>query len=174
MSAPISNGKTILILGNSLVEPINTKQFSQEYDVDKYVVFTIDQAQKKLANLKKRYDKILLQLITNDIKEDSVENVISNMTTLVDEATKVSNEIVVSLGPPRSDKQEWKSKTEEVNIQLTSIYQNSSKVKVSNNSNLGNRGTPISRLYRDEVHLTYQGTYSIKYEGGSKPETTQQ
>ena len=54
ISASISNEKTILILGNSLVEPINTKQFCQEYDLDK-----------------------------------SVENVISNMTTLVDEATKV-------------------------------------------------------------------------------------
>ena len=154
------NDKTILILGNSLINPIDTDQFSQNssYKVEKHIVYTATEGSKKLDDLNTNYEKILLHLITCDVKTETVENTITNMTTLIDKAHKYTNDIVVSLGPPRSDNPDWQIKTEEVNVQLNSLYHASEHVTINNNANLGNRGRPIKRFYRDDVHLTREGT----------------
>ena len=151
--------KSILILGNSLTEPINTSQFTHEFKVEKYIVYTADEAKNKLRELQpKKYCKILIHLITNDVKNHTVNETVEKMTTLISDTCTLTNSVIVSLGPPRSDNDEWKLKTEEVNIKLTSIYNSSNEVKISSNANLGSRGNPIKRFYKDGVHLTQQGT----------------
>ena len=78
------------------------------------------------------------------------------MTTLIDKAHKYINDIVV--GPPKSDNPDWQIKTEEVNVQLNSVYHASEHVTINNNANLGNKGRPFKRFYRDDFHLTREGT----------------
>ena len=80
------------------------------------------------------------------------------MTTLIDKAHKYINDIVVSLGSPKSDNPDWQIKTEEVNVQLNSVYHASEHVTINNNANLGNKGRPFKRFYRDDFHLTREGT----------------
>ena len=149
----------MLLIGNSLINSIRPEIFSRSCKIEKIQAFTISEAEEKLSHKSlESYEKVILQLITNDVKDKTVNETVKSLKNLVENISNKVEQVIISLAPPRSDDETWQAKTEQVNAEVTAAYINHQKIKISNNGNLGSRTIPIKRFYSDDVHLSRQGT----------------
>jgi ribA/ribD-fused uncharacterized protein len=143
------------LIGNSLFQGIDEKRLSHLVDVNKTIVYTIQEAaQMKPTQLES--DLIVLQLTTNDLKVKSPAQVIDDMKCLVNKIhhSLPSCKIALSLAPLQRTHGNMNQKIKVVNASLELFYKNSSVVNSYSNDNID---ASHDSLTGDGVHLSRRG-----------------
>ena len=120
---------------------------------------TIEQALNVTKSLTKTYDCIVLQLITNDIRHHSVDEVICMLEQLIGVCKSKSQEQIISLAPERLDSSDLNYAVKWVNDAIRVRFKDHESVFTCSHDNLCHQGQPNQSLYMyDKFHLTKQGS----------------
>lgn len=125
------------------------------------MVFSADEAVKKLKALSNTYDAIVLQLISDDVKHFDAKTCIEKVCSAVEFAKKNAWIVVISLAPHRADNQELNQKTEEINQKVKAQTTDSKTVFFCDNSNMSENGKPLHKYFKDGVNLSPFGIQLI-------------
>jgi hypothetical protein len=130
---------------------------------EKKMAYTTQEAQKQHKDLGTKPDIIAYHVITNDVKEHSLQAVCENIVSLVSNTLdKLSDvNIVLSLAPVRHDNDSWENKRRTVNALLVEQFENHDKVHLCANDNIRIEEGHIN--VNDRVHLTKAGTSRLAY-----------
>jgi hypothetical protein len=154
----------VLLIGNSHLNGIDVSRVSHLASVEKQIAFTIDQAMTHSQSLQQNsYNLVVVHLVTNDVKENSAEEVMVQMSSFIsDICTRVGCKVVVSMIAERQDSQILDLKSKQVCLLLEEAFSESDSVEVVNHtvsSLQGNEGK--SPLDSDGIHLTRSGTIQL-------------
>ncbi|CAH1802071.1 unnamed protein product [Owenia fusiformis] len=149
----------VKILGSSILAHVDPSRM-YGFNTTMEQAYTIQQAKGKLENMKDKPDVIIYQVLSNDVKSESDDNIMESMEELVQltETLKEDSKIILSLPPPRKDDAKWNVRQRALNARLEARYHDKSNVVCSSNENLGYNGHPNAKFYRDDVHINMQGT----------------
>ena len=151
----------ILLIGNSHIDRIQTKNVLSNCLVHKYVGYTFDEMFEKIEELDQDYDCILLHVFTNNLRNGTPEQCVEICDEYISALSSHCkfDKIILSLPFLAMTEQELNNKIVESNILFQYKYLNKSNVTVYNNSVLSNGNVPIRKFYlRNGPHLTDQGT----------------
>ncbi|XP_071176370.1 probable DNA repair protein RAD50 [Mytilus edulis] len=153
-------GKLVLI-GNSHLKPIREKDFIYDYDTEKYIAFSFQEATHILQQIEGPVDCLVVHLFTNDIKEHSstkcLDIVEKFITFIHDKWHKIP--IIISDAIPRGDYSSINKRLQECNIHLRHKYIGNELISVCDNACIGIGGNAINKFISpDKIHLSTQGT----------------
>ncbi|CAH1795175.1 unnamed protein product, partial [Owenia fusiformis] len=154
-----------LVIGSSIVRSIDPSKLINT-DVDCISGGTIKDVHKKLTSLDKSYDRLVLQVGSNDTtkKDATAQSVINDYELLLKGAKHVCEDICVSSICPRTDKPLSQEMAETVNAQLDQLCQKDPNLIFSNNDvtfRLQNNSINTGFLDFKGLHLTKSGTNSL-------------
>ncbi len=155
--------KKVLIIGNSQVQDIDPTKFSKQHELYKAICYTIDQANNVVNSMTTEMDRVIIHLLTNDIKTASPEKVTGKMVGLVNKLCNKfpHTKVTVSLATPRGDT--LKNEALEVNDRLLNLGPRRN-VNMVHHNNLLKRGTDeifTKHFKQDKIHLSLSGTKII-------------
>ena len=136
---------------------------------------TIEHALEAVNKLHK-FEIIIIHTGVNNLKSQSPEYVASQYRTLVQEATRKADRIVLSLPIPSLTKP-WNDKINQFKRLVEIGVRDSPVITVCNNNNFKYYDNPVARYLADDVHPNEEGTRVL---AGNlircvfKPQTTQQ
>jgi Ni,Fe-hydrogenase III small subunit len=106
--------------------------------------------------------KVLIHLITNDVRVDIAPAVTAKLCSLVNECMKVmpAAQIIISTGINRCDKEVYNQRIIATNALLWDVFHGTKRVIIQDNSALSNNGRPLESCIcpNDGFHLTPTGT----------------
>lgn len=146
----------VLLIGHSHMHEFDPEKL-RGINVKKELAFNINEAQEKIRTTKETPDAVVYHLITNDIKDKSVEDCIAGMRKLVhDTKAKFNselNKVLISLPPPVAD--EWmNAKISAVNSLLKPEFE-----CIDHYHSFTRWGKRMQQMYKqDGIHLTLRGT----------------
>ena len=132
----------VAIFGSSLIKNMDAEQLSHSFRTDLQMSYTIPEAKQNICEYKRKADVVVYQLLSNDIKEKSVDVCIEEMKELIEITKNMQDnvDIIVSLPTNRGDNKSWNNKVNSVNASMKMEFQDSKRVHISDNSNLSWRG----------------------------------
>lgn len=147
--------KRVDLIGSSILKDVDESSLSSSADVYKTTAYTIPEA-LNLDIKKMKSDLIILQLTTNDLKVNSVENVVDGMKSLVTNIQKSlpKCKLALSMAPFQRTGGDINQKIHVVNSTLHLIYKHSDVITFSNVNIDPNRGC----LNLDGLHLSRRGS----------------
>lgn len=154
--------KTLLI-GNSHMKPIRTENFIENGIVHKYVEYSYEEMTEKIDELDSDYDCILLQVFTNNIRKDQVQEVVEKTDKFISALQSYCKfaKIILSLPFPTLNDFDLNKKISECNIMFQYKYLNHSLVTICDNAVLTKGNTPERRFFinspNDKIHLSPDG-----------------
>ena len=165
MSSPNQHDKAkvekpkIVLIGNSLLKDIKPEKLIDGAETTKEMAYTISDATKVVEDMEiTNLEAVVFQLITNDVKELTPENVADNMASLVEKTSAKfpSSKILVSQALNRADSKMQHLLTQQANI-LAEEKLPGYTVIVDNSS------IPFQERYftDDKVHLTGLGSSAL-------------
>ena len=154
--------KKLVIMGNSLIEPLSEDRIDPECDVSKITCMTIKDASKEvesLSNYDIKPDIVYFQLMTNDLQSNTPSNCVSDMQSLCEKMSEIcpTTKIIVAEAPltAHSDLNHRIGAVNNlIHIELPS------NVTISSSGNLGQHNSIREYLRNDDTgkHLNYKGT----------------
>jgi len=115
----------VLLLSDSIGRGLKPEFLSAKASVKKEMVYTIEEAQNYVESSNEPYSKVVIQLLTNDINEESEspENVKDKLSNLVDyvHGESPDTQIYVSQCLPRKDSVEVNRNINKLNALLYDI-----------------------------------------------------
>lgn len=152
----------VLVVSESILSTyFNPAQFSKYLKTEKIPAVSAEVAENKIKALGKKYDVIILQLITDDVLTHNVDYCTQKVSDAVEAARAQARMVLLSLAPCRADGQELNRKTQEVNAKLAEKYKPVKDVHICNNDNLSSNGRPLEKYFQDGVCLSASGVKQI-------------
>ena len=106
---------------------------------------------------------------TSNLKDYSVEEMITHTREAVDKGLKIANHVIISIIIPRYDNPVLNVKAQKFNTQIFECYIKHEDVRVNDNCNLSLRPDQVEKFFNEEgaVHLNDHGTsvfaHNIKF-----------
>ncbi|CAC5392825.1 unnamed protein product [Mytilus coruscus] len=148
-------GKLVLI-GNSHFKPIREKDFIYDYDTEKYIAFSFQEATHILQDIQGPVDCLVVHLFTNNIREHSSTkclDIVEKFITFVhDKWHEIP--IIISDAIPRGEYSLMNKRLQECNIHLRHKYIGNKLISVCDNA-------CNKFISSDKVHLSTQGTKEL-------------
>jgi hypothetical protein len=151
--------KTVLLIGNSNTSRLNFNLVG--VNIIRQPAMTIKEAEQVIGDYQGRADIIILHLLTNDIgrgRELDAVKCRDDLIRLTNMAKKKAEQVIVSLGIPRSDDYSKHEMIKFVSEQLNQVLRNRYGIVTCRHDNLYHYGKPIpSYLWGDGYHLSNLG-----------------
>jgi hypothetical protein len=131
--------------------------------VEKYIAYTIPQAQQVIKNIHapNQVNSVLLHLITNDVEHEITAATVTRHAMLVDNCYAIfpNAQVFISLGVNRLDNSMLNNRITVVNNQLSEMFYDVERTVLIENSSLSINRYPIGHFFSgDGVHLSQSGT----------------
>lgn len=150
----------IIMIGNSHFRPIIVDNFIQQYETEKHIAYSCEEAKKILDKIVDPVDCFIFHVFSKDIADNESGSIdaFQNFIDYVRDKWSTTP-IIISDALPRGDDLKMNEILQEFNINLRHTYLKHPFVKVCDNSCLGMGGRIITRfMSQDRLHLSRQGT----------------
>ena len=117
---------------------------------------TIENALEAVNRLPKT-ETVIIHTGINNLKSQSVDHVVSQYRTLVQQASRKADHLVLSLPIPSLTKP-WNDKINQFKRQVENGLRDSPNITLCNNNNFNYYDNPVTRYFADDVHPNEEGT----------------
>ncbi|CAH1775988.1 unnamed protein product [Owenia fusiformis] len=151
-----------LVIGSSIIRDFDTNKLHNT-EVECIRGGTVDDVHKSLTDNNASYDRVILQVGSNDCSKDNTpEDIAKQYQLLIKGAKNIANEVVVSSICPRTDKPAAQEKVDTVNATLQGICsdEDASVTFINNDLSFKLQDNSINDgfLHGDGLHLSKPGT----------------
>ena len=157
----VAKPQVLIICEPVLSTHLRPEQFSQYLITEVEAVENAKDASEKLEKLTKKYDAILLQLITDDVSTSDADTVLEKVDNVVERSKQLTKITLISLAPPRIDNQDLNRKIVAVNAAISQKYSKTHGVYICRNENLSDNGKPLSKYFHGGVILSEVGVKQL-------------
>ena len=151
-----------LIIGDSMLKHVNYDWLLNKEGISIHTAqaYTIEELIQVLSEEKKHYKCIFFHTGTNNLKSNSIEEMITCTRETVDKGLKIADHVIISTIIPRYDDPMLNVKAQKFNTQIFECYMEHEDVRVNDNCNLSLRPDQVEKFFDEEdaVHLNDHGT----------------